>query len=161
MFAQRAFLIQRLKEKREVIEALIAQAPPDKEIYTGWTVKELVAHMSGWDDAVIEALQAHAQGKPVGTTVTTGINAYNASTVHTRESLSLAQVIKEWRATREMLYQALNDLPDVKFNQSLTFPWGEPGTVAYLIEIFVEHEEYHGGHLAEWLKNPEKSIGEH
>jgi len=161
MLAQRSFLIQRLQEKREVIEALLLKAPPDKEIYTGWTIKELVAHMSGWDDAIIEALQAHAKDKPVGTTVTTGINAYNASTVNTRESLDLDHVIKEWHATRETLIKSLNDLPDAKFNQALTFPWGEPGTVAYLIEIFVEHEEYHGAHLAEWLKNPDEPVGEH
>lgn len=161
MSAQRRFLISRLKEKREIVESLIDKAPPDKEVYTGWTLKEMLAHISGWDDAVIEALQAHAKGEPVGTTVTAGIDAYNASTVYTRESLDLNHVVKEWRATRETLYQALNDLPDEKFNQALTFPWGEEGTVAYLIEIFVEHEEFHGAHLAQWLENPDQSIGEH
>lgn len=161
MFAQRTFLIQRLQEKREVIEALLDKAPKDKEIYTGWTIKELVAHMSGWDDAIIEALQAHAQNEPISTTVTAGINAYNASTVNTRESLDFDHTLKEWDATRKALIKTLNELPDEKFNQALTFPWGEPGTVAYLIEIFVEHEEYHGAHLDEWLKNPDEPVGEH
>ena len=161
MFLQRAFLIDRLKEKREVIESLVHKTPLDKEIYTGWTIKELVAHMSGWDDVIIEALQAHTRGEPVSTTVTRGVNAYNASTVHTRESLDFDHVVREWRITREALIQALNDLPDEKFNQALTFPWGESGTVAYLIEIFVEHEEFHGKHLAEWLKHPDEPIGEH
>lgn len=72
MFAQRAFLIQRLKEKRETVSA--------------------------------------------------GINAYNAKTVQMRESLGLEQVIKEWKATCELEFQALEDLPDEKFNQQLTFP---------------------------------------
>jgi hypothetical protein len=47
MFAQRAFLIQRLKEKREVVERLVVKAPSDKEIYAGWGIKELLAHLSG------------------------------------------------------------------------------------------------------------------
>jgi hypothetical protein len=161
MFAQRAFLIQRLKEKRQALEALVEKAAPDKEIYTGWTIKEFLAHLSGWDDVIIEALQTHARGEPVSTTVSTGINAYNAKTVHTRESLSLEQVVREWKATRELVVQALKDLPDVKFNQQLTFPWGESGTVAYFIEIFVEHEEHHAGHLTKWLENPDEIIGEH
>jgi hypothetical protein len=122
MFAQRAFLIQRLKEKREVIEQLVANAPYDKEIYAGWKMKELLAHLSGWDDAIVDVLQAHAKRKPVNRTVSTGINAYNAKTVRTRESLSLEQVIKEWKATRELVFHALDDLPDEKFNQQLTFP---------------------------------------
>jgi hypothetical protein len=161
MFAQRAFLIQRLKEKREVVEQLLAKAPSDKEIYAGWTIKELLAHLSGWDDAIVEALQAHAKGEPVGRTVSSGINAYNAKTVHTRETLSLEQVIKEWKATRELVFRALEDLPDEEFNQQLTFPWGELGTVAYFIEIFVEHEEHHAAHLTKWLENPNEIVGEH
>ena len=161
MFRQRTFLIDRLKEKRETIEALISKVPLQKEIYTGWTIKELVAHMSGWDDVIIEALQAHTRGEPISTTVTRGVDAYNASTVHTRESLDFDHVLREWRATREVLIQTLNELPDEKFNQALTFPWGEPGTVAYLLEIFVEHEEFHGRHLAEWLQHPDEPVGEH
>lgn len=161
MFAQRAFLINRLNEKREVLENLVPKAPANKEIYTGWTLKELLAHMSGWDDVIIEAIQAHTRNEPVSTTVTRGIDAYNAKTVTTREALNLEQVTREWKATRETLIQTLKDLPDEKFNQSLTFPWGESGTVAYFLEIFVEHEEFHCDHLARWIENPDQIIGEH
>ena len=161
MYPQRTFLVNRLKERRKEIESLLAKAPIDKEIYIGWGLKDLLAHMSGWDDVVIEALHAHKNNEAVSTRVTTGIDAYNAKTVTTRKSLTLGQVKKEWKTTRENLVQALDDLPDEKFNQPLTFPWGEKGTVAYLIEIFVEHEEFHGKHLEEWLKNPDQPLGEH
>ena len=160
-FHQRHFLIERIKNARQPLEDLLPQTPADKEMYVGWTIKELLSHISGWDDATIEALQAHAHGEPVSTTVSRGIDAYNAKTVSTRESLSFEQVTQEWRSTREALVQALEELPDEKYNQSLTFPWGETGTVAYLIEIFVEHEEYHAGHLARWVQNPDEVIGEH
>jgi hypothetical protein len=59
-----------------------------------------------------------------------------------------------------MIIQALRDLPEEKFHQPLTFPWGETGTVAYLVEIFVEHEEEHAAHLREWLKDPGQVIAE-
>jgi len=161
MFPQRIFLINRLKERRQEIQSLLPKAPVDKEIYTGWTLKDYLAHMSGWDDVLIEALQAHAQNEPISTRVTTGIDNYNAETVTTRKSLSLEQVISEWETTRESLIEALENLPDEKFNQPFTFPWGEVGTVAYLVEIFVEHEESHSNHLDEWLKNPDHPVGEH
>ena len=161
MFPQRAFLVNRLKEKRQEIESLLPNAPADKEIYTGWTLKELLAHMSGWDDVLIDALQAHKNDEPVSPSVTTGINNYNAKTVTTRKSLTFEQVIKEWETTRENLIHALENLPDEKFNQSLTFPWGEKGTVANLIGIFVEHEEFHGKHLEEWIENTDQPLGDH
>ncbi len=160
MLAQRSFLTQRLKEKREVLESLVAEAPPAKEIHAGWTIKEFLAHLSGWDEVIIEALQAHARGEPVDMTVG-GINAYNAKAVHARASLSLDQVIDEWQATRGRVMKTLKDLPDEKYNQQFVFPWGETGTVAYFIDIFVEHEEYHANHLAKWLENPAEIIGEH
>lgn len=161
MYPQREFLIERLGRARRKLAALAEQAPVGKYIYPGWTIKELLAHVSGWDDVVIEALRAHAKGEPVSTTVTRGINAYNAQTVSSRETLDLEHTIAEFHATRAALIQALRDLPDEKFNQALTFPWGEIGTVAYLIEIFAEHEEYHSDHIAQWLKNPDEVIGEH
>lgn len=161
MLAQRAFLIERLSYTREGLEAALADAPTDREIYKGWTIKQLMDHIAGWDDVIIEALQTHAHNEPVKPTVLRGINAYNAQTTTSRESLSLEQSRSEFHTTRLALIQALNELPDEKFNAALTFPWGESGTVAYLIEIFVEHEEHHGSHVRQWLKNPDEVIGEH
>jgi hypothetical protein len=155
---QRNFLIARLNKARAHLYGLIAQAPRDRQIYPGWTLKEFVAHLSGWDDSTIEALRAHARGEPVGTTVARGIDAYNAQTVSTRETLDLDHTLKEWESTRQELLQALRDLPDGKFNEPLAFPWGEPGTVAYLLEIFVDHDEEHAEHLATWLQNPDQAL---
>lgn len=156
--AQRNFLIARLNKARQHLSGLIADAPRDKQIYPGWTMKEFIAHLSGWDDSTIEALKAHAKGEPIGTTVARGINDYNAKTVSTREALDLEHILMEWHATREALIQTLKDLPDEKYNLALNFPWGEYGTVAYFLEIFVDHDEEHAEHLHEWLQNPEAPL---
>ncbi len=161
MFAQRAFLIERLNSTRRPLEEVIAQAPADKDIYKNWKIKQVMDHISGWDDVIIDALITHAKGEPITPTVSRGVNAYNAETTTSRQTLSLEHTKKEFQSTREALIKALNDLPDEKFNQPLTFPWGEMGTVAYLVEIFVEHEEYHCNHMRAWLKNPDEIIGEH
>ncbi len=161
MLAQREFLIERLNLSRQGLASLASQAPADEFIYPNWTIKEYLDHIAGWDDAIVEALHAHAKGEPIPQTASRGINAYNAQTVSTRETLDLEHTQREFEASRKALIQALRDLPDEKFNQPLVFPWGETGTVAYLIEIFVEHDEHHAGHLAAWLKNPSEIIGEH
>ncbi len=140
---------------------LVRQAPVGQCIYPRWTIKEYLDHLAGWDDAVVEALHAHAAGEPVPQSASRGINAYNAQTVSTRETLDLEHSRRECNASRQALIQALQDLPDEKFNHPLIFPWGETGTVAYLIEIFVEHDEHHTCHLAEWLKHPERVISAH
>ncbi len=157
---EKQFLIARWENRREALKALVAQAEPhqNKEIYKGWTLKEFLAHMSGWDDAVIESLHAHLEGTPFLIPAARGVNAYNAQTVSTRETLDYDHTRREWDRTHELIIQALSDLPEEKFHQALTFPWGETGTVAYLVEIFVEHEEEHAEHLREWLRNPDELI---
>jgi hypothetical protein len=159
---EKQFLIARWENRRETLKALVAlaEAHREKEIYRGWKLKEFLAHMSGWDDAVIDSLHVHAQGGVFGTPASRGINAYNAQTVSTRETLDYDHIRREWDRTHELMLDALRALPDEKLQQPLTFAWGETGSVAYLVEIFVEHEEEHAAHLREWLKNPNEIIAE-
>ena len=124
MFAQREFLIARLNKARGRLTELILRAPPDREIYPGWKLKEFVAHVTGWDDSTIQALQAHAKGEPVSQTVLNGIHDYNARAVSARESLDLEKILKEYDHKRLTLIDMLRELPDEKFNVPLNFPWG-------------------------------------
>lgn len=159
---EQRFLIARWEDRRSTLKGLVAQAEQfrDKEIYRNWRLKEFLAHMSGWDDAVVDSLHAHAVGGPLQTPASRGIDAYNAQTVSTRETLDYDHIRREWDRTHELIIQAIRDLPEEKVTQPLTFPWGDFGTVAYLVEIFVEHEEEHAHHLREWLKNPNQVFRE-
>ena len=159
---EKEFLVARWEDRRKKLKALVAEAEAyrNKEIYGGWKLKEFLAHMSGWDDAVIAALKSHAEGTEGLTPAARGINAYNAQTVSTRESLDYDHIRREWDRTHELLMNALRELPLEKYYLKLIFPWGETGTVAYLVEIFVEHEEEHANHLREWLKNPNRVVAE-
>jgi uncharacterized damage-inducible protein DinB len=161
MSAQREFLIARLSAARQILDELVSAAPTKKDIYPGWTLKQYLDHLSGWDDAVVEALQAHARSEPIPQTAARGINVYNAQTVSTRETLDLEHTRREYDASRRAVLQALQELPDEKFNLPLTFPWGEQGTVAYMIEIFVDHDEHHAQHLRQWMANPDEVIVGH
>ncbi|MGA7193679.1 MAG: DinB family protein [Anaerolineales bacterium] len=158
---QRDFFIKQLEDARRQLTALVDQAPTDKQIYPKWTIKQYVDHVSGWDDAMVEALEAHAKNEPVPQSAARGINAYNAQTVETRQTIDLEHSRREFIASHERVIQTLRNLPDEKFNQLLIFPWGESGTVKGFIEIFVEHDKEHTHHLAAWLKNPNEIIGEH
>ena len=111
---------------------------------------------------MVMSLNAHAKNAPVPQTAARGIDAYNADTVTTREALSLEHTRREFDKSREAVIEAIQNLPDEKFNQPFTFAWGETGTVANLVDIFAGHDEEHAEHLAEWLKHPDQPIvGEH
>jgi uncharacterized damage-inducible protein DinB len=158
---QRELFIEQLEDARRHLTALVDQTPADKQIYPNWTIKQYIDHISGWDDAMVEALEAHAKNEPIPPSAARGIDAYNAQTVSTRETLDLAHSRREFTAGHERVIQTLRNLPDEKFDQLLTFPWGESGTVRDFIDIFVGHDKEHTGHLAAWLKNPNEIVGEH
>jgi hypothetical protein len=162
MDSQKEILIDRLKSAREHLNQLVAQAPADKFIYPNWTLKQYLDHLSGWDDAIIASLNAHAKNEPVPLTAARGINAYNADTVTTREALSLEHTRREFIRSREAVIETIQNLADEKFDQPFTFAWGDTGTVADLVDIFASHDDEHAEHLTEWLKDPDQPIvGQH
>ena len=133
------------------MESLLIDIPPETEIYPGWTLRQFYAHLTGWDDVVTSSLHDHAVGKIPATPVVNGINAYNAESVATRETLDLDHIVKEWCLARAQLKAALRDFPLERLHEPLLFPWGHTGSVSELIHIFVEHEgEEHAAELRAW-----------
>jgi uncharacterized protein (TIGR03083 family) len=148
---EREKLIQRLAEARAVLHELLADIPPETEIYPGWTLRHFYAHLTGWDDASTASLRAHALGQTAATPAVKGIDAYNAESVATRETLDYDHVVQEWRLAREELNAALRDLPLEKLNEPLLYAWGPTGSVEKMIEVFVWHEgTEHANELRAW-----------
>ena len=139
----KADLIAELDYAHDEMHRLLKDIDAQQEIYPTWTAKELISHMTGWDDGCIASLRAHVTGDVPSTPAARGINPYNASTVHEREALSLDHVVREWELTRETFKQLIQELPDEKLNQPFVFPWGEKGTLEGMVQIFAEHEREH------------------
>ena len=157
--ADREFLLQRMDETRSKIETLLPEVDPDKEIYLGWTIKDLLAHMTGWDDATIDSLRAHVIGRPPSVPAILSLDEYNNSTVSSRKDLDYDQVLKEWRLTRQVLRTIIEKMPEDKFFGPIVVPWGNKATVTSLVDMFRDHEEEHAQDVREWLKNPDKTLG--
>ena len=157
--ADREFLLQRMDETRSKIETLLPKVDPNKEIYLGWTIKDLLAHMTGWDDATIDSLRAHVIGRPPSVPAILSLDEYNNSTVSSRKDLDYDQVLKEWRLTRQVLRTIIEKMPEDKFFGPIVVPWGNKATVTYLVDMFRDHEEEHALDVREWLKNPDKTLG--
>jgi hypothetical protein len=151
-------LIQRLNQARTSLESALLLVDPTKEIYPKWTLKQLLDHIAGWDDAVITSLRAHNAGKVPGTPADRGIDFYNAQTVSTHESLDLEHTTREFKASRALLKDVLLSMTDEKLTEPLIVPWGSTGTVSEIIEIFAEHEESHAADILQWIKEMDHPI---
>lgn len=156
--ADQQTLLSRLDETRLRLVQLLPGIPQDKEIYPGWTIKHLLAHISGWDAATIDSLRAHVAGRQPATPADRGIDEYNVRTVASRTDLDYQQVLKEWALTRQTLRSIIEQMPEDKFRQPLIVPWGGKDTVASLVEIYREHEGEHARDISAWLQHPDKPL---
>jgi len=156
---ERALLIHRLDETRDIIEKILPTIDVTHEIYPGWTMKDMLAHMTGWDDATIDSLKAHVVDRPPSVAAIRSLDEYNDLTVTSRHDLNYEQVLKEWRLTRQVLRTIIEQISPDKFLEPLVVPWGNKTSVAFLVEMFRDHEEEHIRDIQEWAKDTTHPLG--
>jgi hypothetical protein len=140
---QKQRLIRQLDEAHEKLRTVLVGIDPAMPMSPTWTIKEVVAHIAGWDDATIEMLRAHVTNKPLDAPKWISIDHCNAQSVDTRRALSYEQTVNEWELTRTQLKNMIDDMPVEKVPEPLEFLWGQSGTVAQLIAIMAHHEADH------------------
>jgi hypothetical protein len=142
--ATKSELIRWLEVSHLKIEELVEKVDQSLEIYPGWTIREILAHFTGWDDAVLASLKSHAAGGIPTVVAERGPNAYNEATVTEREALSFEHIYQEWQTTHEQLKITIRDLPSEKMDEEIVFPWGQTGNIEDLvIGLTTEHEVSH------------------
>ena len=148
-------LLRRLDDARAMMRAVLNGIELSMEIYPGWTIKHVLAHIAGWDDATAVSFLAHTAGDEPGTPAARGIDHYNAESVATRETLDFERVHQEWELSRNELKKAISEMPDEKLSTPLILPWGPYGTVEQAVSIFAEHEEEHAKEIARMVGREE------
>jgi hypothetical protein len=144
--------IQRYKAARAELREIVTIAQGNPQIYAPWRMKEVLDHITGWDDAVIASIKSFLAGDIPATPASRGINAYNAETVTSREAIPYEVTQKEWEASRAELLELLLKMTDEQLHTPFGFPWGGQGTIGDLVEIFTEHEETHAKEIREIIK---------
>ena len=144
---QRDALIQRLETSRAQMVAHLDEIDKNRKIYPLWTVREILAHLSGWDDSTIAFIHTLVEGREPATPAARGIDVYNAETVATREGLDYDHVYREYIQTRKILLDLIRSIPEEKVTQNFVLPWGGEGSLVDLVDIFGPHEEEHAEDL--------------
>ncbi len=156
-FREREHLLQELDDARQALRDLMREMDIHLEVYPHWTMKELLAHITGWDDATIASIRSLAADQPPATPAIRGIDYYNEQTVAERDALDYDHIVREFERSRQVLKDLVRELPEEKFYLPLVYPWGNVGTVSGVIEIFTEHEIEHAKEIRSlYLSEPRK-----
>ena len=136
-------LIQWLEKAREEMRAVLEIFDQQDKIYPRWRMKEVLAHIIGWDDVIQTALQAQLDGEEPFVLPSKTIDAYNAEMVNAHRSLSYEQVLRRWEDARVDLRRTLEAMPEEAFEERIVFPWGQEGKAKKMVAIIAGHEQEH------------------
>ncbi|MFN2243505.1 MAG: maleylpyruvate isomerase N-terminal domain-containing protein [Anaerolineae bacterium] len=142
-------LIERLDQSRRAMRRALSSVDAQREICPGWTTREILAHIAGWDEVGTSTVRAHSAGETPPPLEIRGIDAYNDFLVSKCEGLTYEEVVQCWRSARRELEEALTDAPPEKLRERAQFPWGETGNITRLVSILAEHEREHADEILE------------
>ena len=118
-----------------------------------WTIKDLLGHLTAWEQTLIEPLAAFAAGEPFEAENISDHDAWNHAQAVKRSSASLAQIQDELDAKRQELLANLDKLSDIQWEQSFRAPWGDQNTIIEMIDGLAWHEEEHTKSILRILSN--------
>lgn len=144
--------IRRYENAREEMRQILMLAQGNPTIYAPWRMKEVLDHITGWDDAVIASIRSFLAGEIAATPASRGIDAYNADTVSSREAIPYEVTQREWETSRAELLSLMQQMTDEQLHTSFILPWGAHGTIENLVKIFTEHEETHAREIREIIE---------
>ena len=140
-------LSENLKESRRKLSRAVRSCSMQEEISPGWTVREVIIHITGWDLVVDQALRAYLQGDPPFQLDSPDIDLNNQEMISDRSEQPLDQVLEEWQQARKSLLETLSQLTETDLAAFRPFPWEGHGTLAEMVGILAEHERWHADQI--------------
>ena len=154
----RSELLDSLKEENNQWEALLAQIGEARMDQPGvteqWSIKDIVAHLTGWRRRTVARLQAAQRGEqeplPPWLAHLQTDDEINAWIYATNRDRSVSEVLDDSRQVFQQLLAAIEAFPAAELIDPHRFHWmnGEPLSAAALFAHF--HEE-HEPDMRAWL----------
>ena len=145
-------LITEINQIRDEMKTVIEKADPNMIIHPGWSIRELLCHITAWEIVIDKALIAYKKGDTPYFLHEQDFDIFNDEAVDCRDDLSLDEVIQEWHDVRAALIKTIKKLKAADLDVEMVLPWGSERTVAELIEIAGEHEDEHLEDISKVMK---------
>lgn len=138
------------QELRKLVEDL-DEGQLSRVWFGTWAVKDVVAHILGWEREMTGALERLARGErptPEGVDYSDG-DAWNAKFEAQMAAISPQTVLATWRQAHMNYVNAAKDVPEERYGERD----GKPQTVNRLLQTSgTGHYEEHAEAIREWRK---------
>ena len=154
----KATLLEKIRASRVETEALLAQLDESHLIKPGvaegWSVKDLLAHITYWERDTVEVLEAVKRGEVPTVTGEDQTDARNADAVLRSRAHPVAAVLADYSQTNDELIELVEELPEEELTDPDRFPWehGLPLWQRIAGESY-GHEQAHRDQIRAWMKS--------
>lgn len=153
-------LVKEYIEARQELINLVSKFQKEKRenvLFGNWTLKDIIAHLTGWAEHQTEVLQNLRKNK-INKRIE-NIQAYNRQSVAKRKVINLNETYEEFIKITDSLISEYMDLPKNLWKKTI---WkNKKYTPEKYITIEIRHyRKTHGPQIQEFLKNhPPKIAG--
>jgi hypothetical protein len=141
----------------EAIKGLSRRQLTQIPIYDEWTVKDVLAHIIGWDHWVIKIVPLIVQDK-ADQVPEVDVEARNRQFVAAWRERSLTEILAELASTHQQIIDILSSIDFTEIDRRHN-RHGRVITIrGYVIEIMVEHERRHAAEIELWRQDLEQEI---
>jgi hypothetical protein len=117
-----------------------------------WSIKDLVAHLTGWHEIGVERYQAVAEGREIPDEPEDDVDQVNAALIAPYSDQSLAQVLAAFRALSRQVTTIIESLSEADLFEEGRFSWMEGHALWEGIanNTFAHYDE-HGPMIQAWI----------
>lgn len=116
-------LESRWRELHDAFQGLSDDALMEGGVVGPWSVRDVLAHVTTWDEEALKALPVIVEGGrvPRYSDLYGGIDAFNAQSQRRKRGFSLEQVLTELKETHQRILSYLESVPDSAFAKENRF----------------------------------------
>jgi hypothetical protein len=139
------------------LEGLSHREMTEIPIYEGWTVKDVLAHMIGWDQWVLSTLPLMLQNR-ADEIPTVDEDRYNRQSVAARQDIPVRDLLVEIESTHQQILDKLSQVDHVEIDMRRERQGRIITIRSYVIEVMVDHERQHATEIEQWRVALEENI---
>ncbi|MFC1976276.1 DinB family protein [Chloroflexota bacterium] len=122
-----------------------------------WTVKDILAHIIGWDEYVLEILPLIIQNR-AGEIEGVEPDEHNRRSVDAWRDKPLSEALATIKSTHQQIVDIVSALDHVEIDMRREWK-GQTITIrSYIIDIQVEHERQHAMEIEQWRESLDSTI---
>jgi len=108
-----------------------------------WTAKDVIGHITSWEETLLVPLRAYAGGAPFVTNHIEDYLAFNDQQAALKREIPLEEILAQAASVREGMVTAAETLSEERWTARIPYPWGGKGTIKRALEGLAEHEMEH------------------